>query len=236
MINNRKILAIIPARGGSKGVPRKNIREVGGKPLVAWTIEEALKSKFIDRLILSSEDEEIIRVARKFGCDVPFIRPAELAHDKTTGIEPVLHALTILPDKYDYVVLLQPTSPLRLVEDIDSCIEMCVKQNANVCVSVTKSAKNPYWMYFLDSKGHLKPLENVRNTTLLRQDLPEVYMLNGAIYTANVDWFLKNKSFITEETIGYIMPPERSLDTDSEYDIKIASYLIEARRIGNAVL
>jgi len=230
MIKNRKIIAVIPARGGSKGVPRKNIRELAGKPLIGWTIEEALKSQYIDRLILSSEDDEIIRVAMEFGCDVPFIRPAELALDKTTGIEPALHALHVLPDKYDYVVLLQPTSPLRLVDDIDGCIEMFVKQNANVCVSVSTPAKNPYWMYFLDSKSRLDPVIKAHNTILLRQNLPEVYMLSGAVYIAKVNWFLKKKTFITEETIGYVIPPERSVDIDSEYDIEIASCLFKARR------
>lgn len=123
-----KILAIIPARGGSKGVPRKNIRDLAGKPLIAWTIEEAKKSKYITRLILSSEDEEIIEAAKKYGCEVPFVRPIELAQDNTPGIEPVLHAIEKCPG-YDYVLLLQPTSPLRTVEDIDGCIEFLLNKN-----------------------------------------------------------------------------------------------------------
>ncbi|MEH2097772.1 acylneuraminate cytidylyltransferase family protein, partial [Nostoc sp.] len=121
MIHGKKVLAIIPARGGSKAVPRKNIREIGGKPLIAWTIEEAKKSQYIDRLILSSEDDEIISIAQKWGCEIAFKRPVELAQDDTPGIAPVLHALNQLPI-YDYVVLLQPTSPLRQVIDIDGCI------------------------------------------------------------------------------------------------------------------
>nr|HPK54819.1 acylneuraminate cytidylyltransferase family protein [Smithellaceae bacterium] len=117
MIQGKTVLAIIPARGGSKGIPRKNITNLAGKPLIAWTIEEAKKSKYIDRLILSSEDNEIIQVAKEWGCEVPFIRPRELAEDDTLGIEPVLHALNTIKKKYDYVVLLQPTSPLRSVDD-----------------------------------------------------------------------------------------------------------------------
>lgn len=114
-------LAIIPARGGSKGVPRKNIRNLAGKPLIAWTIEEAKKSKYINRVILSSDDNEIIEIAKNYNCEVPFVRPKNIAEDNTPGIDPVLHAIKQCPG-YDYVVLLQPTSPLRTVEDIDGCI------------------------------------------------------------------------------------------------------------------
>jgi CMP-N,N'-diacetyllegionaminic acid synthase len=132
MIGERKVLGLIPARGGSKGVARKNIREVRGKPLIAWTIEEARRSIYLDRLVLSSEDTEIMEIARSFGCEVPFRRPEELAADDTPGIDPVLHALRELPG-FDYVALLQPTSPLRTAEDIDGCIERCVaKRRASV--------------------------------------------------------------------------------------------------------
>jgi len=117
MIDNNMVLGIISARGGSKGIPRKNIKLLAGKPLIAWTIEEAQKSQYLDRLILSSEDMEIISTAQSWGCEVPFIRPAELARDDTPGIDPVIHALHQLAEQYDYVMLLQPTSPLRTVED-----------------------------------------------------------------------------------------------------------------------
>src|ERR1039458_650454 len=118
MINDKTVLGVVPARGGSKGVPRKNIRMAAGKPLIAWTIEKALKSQYIDRLVLSSEDLEIMEVALRYGCDVPFRRPVELASDDTPGIAPVLHVLEKLPG-YSYVALLQPTSPSRAAEDID---------------------------------------------------------------------------------------------------------------------
>ena len=130
MYEGKKFLAVIPARGGSKGVPRKNIKMLAGKPLIAWTIDEAKKSKFIDTCIVSTEDEEIKKVAENCGGCVPFLRPAELAQDSTPGIEVILHAMEKFPD-YDYIVLLQPTSPLRLVEDIDGAIEFCIKQKSN---------------------------------------------------------------------------------------------------------
>jgi N-acylneuraminate cytidylyltransferase len=226
MINNRRLLGIIPARGGSKGLPRKNLREVKGKPLIAWAIEQGQKSAYIDRLILSSEDEEIIRVARVHGCDVPFRRPAELAQDSTPGIDPVLHALTEVPG-YDYVVLLQPTSPLRTTQDIDGCIEMCVRTSSPACVSVTKCQQHPFLMYYADAAGRLKPVLSEASGFYRRQDYPHVFLLNGAVYIAETGWLLKNKSFVADSTLGYEMPPERSVDIDSEADLRTVSGIVK---------
>lgn len=222
---NPKILAIIPARGGSKGVPRKNIRYLAGKPLIAWTIEEAKKSKYITKLILSSEDEEIIKVAREYGCEVPFVRPIELAQDHTSGIEPVLHAIENCPG-YDYVVLLQPTSPFRTVEDIDGCIEKVLNHNADFCVSVSVPDKSPYWMYSVNNKGILKHIFNKKEIPLRRQELPKIYALNGAIYVAKIEKFIIEQSFLTSNTLSYVMKKEKSLDIDNEIDFKIAEVLI----------
>lgn len=227
MYNGKTVLGIIPARGKSKGVPRKNMKSLGGKPLIAWTIEESKKSRYLDRFILSSEDEEIMLFARYLGCDVPFVRPVELAQDDTPGIEPVLHALETLPERYDYVVLLQPTSPLRTKEDIDRCIELCVKQNASSCVSVTESDKSPYWMYVLNEIGKITPLLETEKRYNRRQDLPKVYTVNGAVYIAEVRWLLSNRSFMSNETHGYIMPRKRSVDIDTELDFKFAQFLLQ---------
>ena len=226
MISGKSVLAIIPARGGSKEIPRKNIREVGGKPLIAWTIEEAKKSKYIDRLILSSENEEIIKVAKAWGCEVSFVRPMELAQDDTPGIEPVLHAIKSIHEKYDYVVILQPTSPLRKVEDIDGCIELCAKRNVPACVSVTEPDKSPYWMFTINKKGQLNSfVASVRPVTR-RQDLPRVYALNGAVYVAKKDWLEKNKTFISEETVAYVMGKERSVDVDDLFDLQLCEFFL----------
>jgi CMP-N,N'-diacetyllegionaminic acid synthase len=229
MINGKEILGIIPARGGSKGIPRKNIRELAGKPLIAWTIEVAKKSMYIDRLILSSEDKEIIQVAKEWGCEAPFVRPMELAQDDTPGIDPVLHAINELQG-YDYVVLLQPTSPLRIVEDIDGCIEKCLKNNVNACVSVTEPSKSPYWMFTINEEEKLFPLIKAEKEISRRQDLPAVYALNGAVYVARCDWLQERKSFITDETLAYVMPYERSFDIDSELDLKICDMLLSSSK------
>lgn len=227
MYKGKMILGLIPARGGSKGLPGKNILPLLGKPLIAWTIEEAKKSKYIDRLILSSEDKEIITIAMRYGCEVPFVRPESLAQDDTPGIEPVLHSLRTLPEKYDYIALLQPTSPLRKAEDIDKCIKQCIDQKMVSCVSVTEPDKSPYWMYSLDNNGKMRPIISIEKTINKRQDLPKVYALNGAIYIAEVEWLLNNKTFITNETHAYIMQQERSIDIDTEVDFKLVEFLMQ---------
>jgi N-acylneuraminate cytidylyltransferase len=226
MIQGKSILAIIPARGGSKGIPRKNIRMLAGKPLIAWTIKEAKRSKYIDRLILSSEDEEIIKVAKEWGCDVPFVRPAGLAKDDTPGIEPVLHAINTLKEKYDYVVLLQPTSPLRQVDDIDGCIEACVSSNAPSCVSVTEVNQHPHWMYTIEEADYLSPIIKQKKGINCRQDLPTVYVLNGAVYIAESNFLRNKRSFLTAMTKAYVMRKERSLDIDEDIDLKLCEIMM----------
>lgn len=232
MIDDKKVLAIIPARGGSKGVPRKNIRNLAGKPLIAWTIEEAKKSKFIDRIVLSSEDEEIIEVAKEYGCDVPFIRPIHLAQDDTPGIDPLLHALDEV-EGYDYVISLQPTSPLRIAEDIDACIKKMVEINSPACVTIAESRNSPYWMYTVNDKAKMEPLIKQDKLTVRRQDLPVVYALNGAVYAAEVNWLKKTKSFLTSETAASIMPNNRSYDIDTEDDFNVCEFLLWRKNNGD---
>ena len=226
MIEGQKVLAVIPARGGSKGVQRKNIRQVAGKPLIAWTIFEAKKSRYLDRVIVSSEDQEVIAVAQQWGGEAPFIRPRELALDDTPGIAPVLHALDALPEKYDYVVLLQPTSPLRLATDIDGCLEKCLNHKALACISVSEAILNPFWMYVLDGDQRLIPLIDQETIALRRQELPGVYALNGAIYVAQTKWLQQSRSFLTPDTLAYVMPRERSLDIDTEVDLRLCELLL----------
>lgn len=232
MVNDKKVLAVIPARGGSKGVPRKNIRSVGGKALLAWSVESARESQYIDRLIISSDDAEIIKVALEAGCEAPFVRPAELARDDTPGIEPVIHALKMLPG-YDYVVLLQPTSPFRTADDIDRCIEMCVESGAPACVSVTAPDKSPFWMYTLDEETRMTPLLPPPEGFSRRQDLPKVYALNGAVYVAETNWLLENRTFITAETLGCIMSRDHAVDIDTEQDLAFCEFMLGTQVLKN---
>jgi N-acylneuraminate cytidylyltransferase len=225
MISGLKILAIVPARGGSKGIARKNLCKVGGKPLIAWAIEAGHASRYIDRLILSSEDAEIIRVAEQWGCEVPFVRPAELAQDDTPGVEPVLHAIEQVPG-YELIVLLQPTSPLRTTTDIDGCIELCIAEGAKSCVSLCEVEQHPAWMYKLDEQARMNPLLSGEPDYARRQDLPPVYILNGAVYVAEREWLRRHRTFVAANTLGYVMPRERSLDIDQELDIKVCDEVL----------
>lgn len=228
MINGKTVLAIIPARGGSKGIPNKNLIPLADKPLIGWTIDAAKGSKYIDRLILSSDSQAIIDYAISAGCEAPFVRPAELAQDDTPGIAPVLHATEALDKKYDLVVLLQPTSPLRETEDIDSCIEKSVA-HATSCVSVTEPDKSPYWMYTLnEADGKMQPL--LKTDAMRRQDLPKVYALNGAVYVAETSFLLVHKSFLTSDTVASIMPKIRSVDIDDMMDLEWAEVVMKKKK------
>lgn len=224
MIEGRKVLGLITARGGSKGAPGKNTRMVGGKPLIAWTIESGLACRTLDRLILSSDDDAIMKVARDRGCEVPFKREARLATDEASSMDVVFDALDRCPG-YDWVVLLQPTSPLRRAEDIEAAIERCVAFGAPACVSVCAAAQSPYWMYTLQRGDRLSPLLP-SSDAIRRQDLPPVYFLNGAVYAADTTWLATSRNFVTSETVAYEMPIERSLDIDTEADLARLGTLI----------
>ena len=223
MIAGKRVLAVIPARGGSKGVPGKNIRPLAGRPLIAWTIAAAAHAPELDRVIVSSEDADIIATAKAWGGEAPFVRPAELARDDTPGIAPLLHALDMLePETYDYVVLLQPTSPLRTGADISAALHLCVDSNAPACVSVSAPEHAPWWMFRLDEARCLQALLPKEAIPARRQDMPEVYALNGAVYVAKVPWLRERKTFLTPQTVAYVMPRERALDIDVELDFIIA--------------
>ncbi len=219
MIRNAKVLALITARGGSKGLPRKNILPLGGQPLIAWTIQAAKRSKLIDRLILSSDDSEIIAISKTWGCEAPFVRPAELASDTAPSLDVIHHALRTIGEPYDYVVLLQPTSPLRTSEDIDGCIQLCVAREATTCASISAVDKPPYWMFTKNDDDRLLPLFPITEMPRSRQAAPMTYLLNGAVYVARTDHLLKGGELIVPGTVGYLMSAARSLDIDTPEDL-----------------
>lgn len=235
MIGNERILAIIPARGGSKGLPRKNVLDLDGKPMIAWTLEAAAGSAFIDRCIVSTDDQEIAEVARQHGGDVPFMRPPKHARDESTTLDVALHAIEQLPD-FDRVVILQPTSPLRTSEDIDQTIQAMITHQAPSAVSVYEPAKSPYWSYTTDRDARLHTLLDEALADKRRQDLPTAYVLNGAVYAARIDWLKQHQRFVGDDTVAHIMPAERSLDVDTAFDLKlVAFYLHESRQADNAL-
>lgn len=225
MINGHTVLAIVPARGGSKGIPGKNIADVAGLPLIAWTLRATAACPIIDQVVVSTDDAEIAEVARAHGGNVPFLRPLRLAQDETPALDVVKHALLEVGD-FSYVVLLQPTSPTRTWLDIEQAVRACVDSGAPACVSVSPVGKSPYWMYFLEGQRLQPVLPTVAANR--RQDLPPVYVLNGAIYVARWDWLRCQDSFVGEDTIAYVMSAKRSFDIDRPEDLEAAAAFLAA--------
>lgn len=228
MINNKKILAVIPARGGSKSIPRKNIKLLAGKPLIAYTIEAANQSKYLTRCIVSTEDKEIAEIARQYGADVPFMRPKKLAQDDSTSEEVDQHALNWLKkhdnEEYDYLMRLLPTTPLRLSQDIDECIKKIIKTNSDSVMSMFKltdfSAKK---LKRIENDLILPWLEEEDRPPSRRQNLENVYKRNCAVYLTKIKFVMKGDIF-GKISRPYIMPPERSIDINEPVDFELAEF------------
>jgi len=235
-----KILAVIPARGGSKGVPRKNIRPICGTPLIAYSIETALAARHLfHRVIVSTDDEEIASVARRYGAEVPFLRPAELGGDEVPMLPVLQHAVQFVEQqdriRLDWVCLLQPTDPFRTVEDIGAAIALARKGDCDSVISVVQVfSVHPILMKRIEN-DRLLPfcLEEKEGTR--RQDYqPPAYMRNGAIYLTRRDILMEHNSIWGEIICPYIMPEERSVGVDSELDLKLVEILMQ-ERLKNAV-
>ncbi len=224
-------LAIIPARGGSKGLPHKNIINAAGKPLIAWTIEAALHSKLITRAVVTSDDAEILKTAERYGIET-IQRPQELALD-TTATEPVLlHAIDLIEaagEKYNYLVLLQPTSPARNALDVDCAVQMLLDKHASSLISVYEPDHSPFNALRLNEKGSLVGIINNKPPSKRRQDLPKAYMPNGAIYIVNIFEFKKHNFLLTDNCIPFVMPVDKSIDIDTAQDLLHFSNFINAR-------
>lgn len=229
MIDGQPVIAVIAARGGSKGFPRKNIADFGGKPLIAWTIAAAARSKLLDRAVVSTDNAEIAGIARHWQGDVPFLRPAPLATDDASVTDAVLHAIDTLAEPCRYVVLLQATSPLRTGEDIDNAITLCHRRHARSCVSLSPVEKGPQWMFKVEG-GKASPLTFDVAVHKRRQELPIAYLPNGAIYVAESNWLKTARTFYGDDTAAYIMPVERSVDIDSQKDLWIAEAFLRHMR------
>ncbi|SDH03544.1 acylneuraminate cytidylyltransferase family protein [Psychroflexus sediminis] len=226
-----RILAIIPARGGSKGVPRKNIKELGGKPLLAYTVEAAQKSKLIDRLILSSEDEEIMEVAKSLGVEVPFKRPEQLAKDQSGSMGVVQHAVEVLEqqgDVYDAVILLQVTSPFREEGFIDQAIEKFIKSESDGLVSVLPVPHefNPHWVFETDKNDELKIATGDEEIIKRRQDLPKAFFRDGSIYITKTEC-IKKGSFFGKKLTYIESNPDLYVNIDTMKDWEKATNTLE---------
>ncbi len=226
MINDKSFLAIIPARGGSKRLPRKNVLDLQGKPLIAWTIEASINSKYIDRTIVSTDTNEISTISKQFKADV-IIRPTELSTDTASSYDAILHTIDSISEKYDYIVLLQPTSPLRTSQHIDEAIVKLIQKKADAIVSICEMEHSPLWSNTLPDNGSMKHFLKKEIKNKRSQDLPLYYHLNGAIYICDLEQLKKEKSFIIEENIySYIMNGFSSVDIDNRIDLELAKVLI----------
>ncbi len=228
MFNDKSILALIPARGGSKGIPHKNIIDLCGRPLISYTIEAGLRSRYIDDVMVSTDDEEIAAAAVKYGAGVPFMRPAELASDSSKTIDAVLHAVRKLAGegkKYDTLVLLQPTQPLRTCEDIDLAIEKYFEQGERSLTSVHEVDDNPVLIRVIEGE-QLRPMLDVSGTCR-RQDMPKYYRVNGCIYINKTEELNENTSF-NDNQVPFLMEKSHSVDIDELSDLALAEYYLRS--------
>ena len=225
-------LAVIPARGGSKGVPLKNTRMVNGLPLIAYTIKAALDSALFDNVLVSTDDENISKVAKEFGAEIPFLRPAYISSDFASSDAVVEHALNFYMSKgqsYDLVCKLQPTSPLRTGNHIIEAFDLFVRKNADFVVSVCECEHSPLWSGLLGKDYSMDGFMRSVDKHACRQELPQYYRLNGAIYIGKTDCFIQNGSFIGENGYAYVMTLKDSIDIDTELDIELAEMLLNKR-------
>ncbi len=227
MLDNKKILAIIPARGGSKTLPRKNIKELAGKPLISWPIQEALKSKYIDKVIVSTDDNEIAKIAADYGAEIPFIRPSKYANDSSPSSDFILHALNFFTNEYDYFVLLEPTSPLTDSIDIDLALEKMHAKKAGAIVSVAKNeACHPFYCVTLNH-GFIEPYNNSDfEKPTRRQDLETIYYFDGSLYISDVKTYLKEKTFYHNKTLAFEFPAWKAISIDTLLDFILVETIL----------
>lgn len=225
MYRGHRVLGVICARGGSKGLPRKNVLDLGGRPLIAWSVASAARSALLDRTVVSTDDPEIAEAARAAGGDVPFMRPAELATDTAKVTDAVIHAYQALGEPYDILVLLHATSPFRRGRDIDDCIRQLVDKAAETCVSFRELDKPPSYIVGIDADGWMVPREK---DALLkrRQDFAAAYAPNAVVYAVWTDFLLREGRVYSDRTTCLVMPPEPSFDVDSALDLEVARGLL----------
>ena len=227
------MLAIIPARGGSKGVPKKNIRMLGGKPLIHWTIKAAQETKSIDRIILSTDDQEIAELCRETGVEIPFMRPKELASDSSLAIDNYIYTMDKLINEFHYnkdeFIVLLPTTPFRNSNDIENAVEIFYKNNADSVISCNELEHPISWIYSINKSGLMR---NIKENELVNRQNDEIfYKPNGGIYIFKHTLLKSINRYYTDNTYAYVMPRERSIDIDTEDDFQFAEFIYEKKNI-----
>ena len=234
MFKGNKILAFIPARGGSKGIKNKNIIDVNGQPLIHYTIKAALKSKYIDKIFVSTDSEKIKNVAEQCGIEIPFLRPAELAADTSKTIDAIIYTIDELKKRgeiYDDLIILQPTSPLRTVDDIDNAVEKFYNCGRKSLVSVSPVTDSPLFIRKVIDDTRMEKILDI-NSTVRRQDMLKFYVINGAIYINKISEIDFSTSFNDNE-IPFIMAAENSADVDEYVDLTIVKYWLTEEGFNN---
>lgn len=238
MFNNNKILALIPARARSKSIPHKNIKLIGNKPLIAYTIEEVLKSKYVDRVILSTDNRKIADIALNYGAEVPFLRPNEIAQDTSTSLSVILHTINYLKENENYIpdiiVFLQPTSPFRTVNYIDIGIEKI--EHCDAVVGITEVTQHPYFMFKKIKNDIIIPFLDLKNRPLRRQDVPTLYIINASFFIAKIDYYKTVNErdpvapIFNGKVKGIFMDRVSSIDINTEFDLNLAEFIITSKK------
>ena len=234
MINGKEILGIIPARAGSKGLPHKNMKLFCGKPLISWTIEAALTSKYIDKVIVSTDSLEIAKISNQYGELAPFIRPAFLSTDTAPSIDVIRHVCEYSKEQYskefDYISLLEPTSPLRETSDIDNAIFILNSKNGSSIVGISETeSQNPAFLVKKDTEDFISWYDTSQSIGIRRQEIDPIFYLEGSIYVSKRDKLFEENSFYHDETIGYTMSKDKSLEIDDEFEFIMAEALMRYR-------
>jgi len=235
--HKNKILGLILARGNSKGIKEKNIAKLCGKPLIAWTIKSALKSKMLTDIVLSTDSVKIAKIGKKFGAQVPFLRPSKYSKDNTPSIDAIEHAIKWLRKEgknYNFIVLLEPTSPLRDHFDIDQALRKMFSKGAESLVSVSKTKSfNPAYLYKKSRNEKIKPLKfynKFSKKNIRRQDLEPVYLLGGIIYISKISTLLKKRTFCHRNTLVYEIPKWKSFEIDDSLDLMLTSTIMQNKK------
>lgn len=233
MINGKRVIAIIPARSGSKGLPGKNIKMLHGRPLLGWPILAAKNSKYVDKVIVSTDSEKFAEIARMQGAEVPFLRPEELSGDTAKSIDVVFHALDFFRsngEKFSYVVLLEPTSPMTEASDLDSALVRLEKNSGGALsiVGISKvEATHPAFDVCLDNTGKIIPYLHELGESVRRQELKPLYFFDGSLYISRVEALYQKKTFYHDATLGYVTPRWKALEIDSLFDLLCAEAVME---------
>lgn len=230
MIENKKVLAIIPARGGSKGIPKKNIKAVSGKPMINYTIEAAKECEYIDKVIVSTDDEEIAEISMRAGAIVPFLRPDELAVDDAELIDVVMHAIEFYErkaERYDIIVLLQPTSPLRTAEDLQKALEYYIRKGEKSLLSISEVSEHPEHMRQFNDENELERMIKEEEDGE-KSGSKKYYMINGAIFINSMSE-LNEKTKFEDNVMGYVLPKEHGIDIDVPEDVVVAEYYLSQK-------